>query len=112
VPAAFPDETLPNQIRPPAQRRSLRWILAILQGIHPTRVTMQDHWHDLIGGFDKVKYDRNDIMKAPPLLASRGMLGGEKPTTPGFERRGGEMQYIAFDSHQPDALARVEDAAV
>jgi hypothetical protein len=49
-------------------------------------------------------------MKAPPLLASRGLLGVEKPVT-GLERRDGERPYIAFDSHTHYTLARVKNAA-
>ena len=49
-----------------------------------------------------------DIMKAPPLLAWRGMLG-VKHSRYTVEEEGRRMEYMAFDSHTHDTLARVED---
>jgi transposase len=48
-------ESLPNQIKQPTQRPTLRWVFQLLEGIHRVRVTIQDQVHDLIEGLNEVQ---------------------------------------------------------
>jgi len=49
------NETVPNQIRQPTQRPTLRWVFQLLEGIHRVRVMAQGHVHDLIEGLNEVQ---------------------------------------------------------
>ena len=49
------NKTVPNQIRQPTQRPTLRWVLQLLEGIHRVRVTVQGHMQDLIEGLNEVQ---------------------------------------------------------
>jgi transposase len=47
--------TIPNQIRQPTKRPTLRWVFQLLEGIHRVRVTVQGQVHDLIEGLNDVQ---------------------------------------------------------
>jgi transposase len=47
--------SLPNQINPPTQRPTLRWVFQLLAGIHRVQVRVQGQIHDLIEGLNKVQ---------------------------------------------------------
>ena len=47
--------TIPNQIRQPTERPTLRWVFQLLEGIHRVRVTGQGQVHDLIEGLNDVQ---------------------------------------------------------
>jgi tetratricopeptide (TPR) repeat protein len=49
------NESLPNQIKQPTQRPTLRWVFQLLEGIHRVRVIVQDQVHDLIEGLNEVQ---------------------------------------------------------
>jgi transposase len=49
------NKTVPNQIRQPTQRPTLRWVFQLLEGIHRVRVTVQGHMQDLIEGLNEVQ---------------------------------------------------------
>jgi len=49
------NETLPNQIKQPTARPTLRWVFQLLEGIHRVRVTVQGKVHDLIEGLNEVQ---------------------------------------------------------
>ncbi len=48
-------ETIPNQIKQPTERPTLRWVFQLLEGIHRIRMTVQGQVHDLIEGLNEVK---------------------------------------------------------
>jgi transposase len=48
-------ESLPNQIKQPTQRPTLRWVFQLLEGIHRVRVSIQGQLHDLIEGLNQVQ---------------------------------------------------------
>jgi transposase len=48
-------ESLPNQIKQPTQRPTLRWVFQLLEGIHRVRLIVQDQVHDLIEGLNEVQ---------------------------------------------------------
>jgi len=52
---AHQNETLPNQIKQPTARPTLRWVFQLLEGIHRVRVTVQGKVHDLIEGRNEVQ---------------------------------------------------------
>jgi len=47
--------TIPNQIRQPTERPTLRWVFQLLEGIHRVRVTVQGQAHDVIEGLNEVQ---------------------------------------------------------
>ena len=47
--------TIPNQIRQPTERPTLRWVFQLLEGIHRVRVMVQGQVHDLIEGLNDVQ---------------------------------------------------------
>src|SRR5712664_1884525 len=49
------NETIPNQIKQPTQRPTLRWVFQLLEGIHRVRVQVQGQIHDVIEGLNDVK---------------------------------------------------------
>ena len=49
------NKTVPNQIRQPTQRPTLRWVFQLLEGIHRVRVMMQGQDHDVIEGLNDVQ---------------------------------------------------------
>ena len=52
---AHQNETIPNQIKQPTARPTLRWVFQLLEGIHRVRVTVQGKVHDLIEGLNEVQ---------------------------------------------------------
>jgi transposase len=49
------NETVPNQIKQPTGRPTLRWVFQLLEGIHRVQVTVQDKVYDLIEGLNEVR---------------------------------------------------------
>ena len=47
--------TIPNQIRQPTERPTLRWVFQLLEGIHRVRVMVQGQVHDVIEGLNDVQ---------------------------------------------------------
>ena len=47
--------TVPNQIKQPTQRPTLRWVFQLLEGIHHVQVMVQGQVHDLIEGLNDVQ---------------------------------------------------------
>ena len=48
-------DAIPQQITPPTERPTWRWVCPLLEGIHRGRVTVQDQVHDLLEGLNEVQ---------------------------------------------------------
>ena len=49
------NDTLPNQIRQPTSRPTLRWVFQMLEGIHRVRMTVHDQVHTFMDGLNEVR---------------------------------------------------------
>jgi transposase len=54
-PLARQNATVPNQIKQPTQRPTLRWVFQLLEGMHRVRVMVQGQVHGLIEGLNDVQ---------------------------------------------------------